>query len=143
MSAFDKIRAAGWQIGAIAAGVAAVGLTASVLWGQAQLKAARAERDQVRAAIEAPGTGWAARLAQSQLNNVTLQRAIDGQNAAIKANSEESARRLQAATEAVDQAKRDTARSKAKVAALMKPLSGFDTCARVIEADQRLLESLK
>ena len=143
MSVLDKIRAAGWQIGAVTAGLAAVGLAVAVLAGHAQLKAARADRDQARAAIEAPVTGWAARLAQCQLNAGALQRAIDGQNAAIKANGEESARRLQAAAEAVDQAQRGAARAEAKVAALMKPLAGFDTCARVIEADQRLLESLK
>lgn len=132
-----------WQVGTIGASAAAIGLGIALLVSGARLKDAEAARDKLQASITAPGTGWAARLTTCQNNVVTLGSAIQTQNDAIKRTGEESAARLAAASAALKAAQRDNARAEAKVAALMKPLVGVNTCQRVIEADERLLESLK
>jgi len=74
---------------------------------------------------------------------VTLQAGIDEQNGKIDALKADGARRMAEAEKALAAAQRDAAKAQTKITALMKPLVGVDTCQRVIEADERLLETLK
>lgn len=132
-----------WQIGTTVATVTAFGLAVALSTTTARLHDAQTAAAALTASIDAPVTGWAARLTTCQNNTATLDAAIQSQNAAIKRNGEEAAARLAMASAALSAAQRDAAKSEVKIAALMKPLVGADTCLRVIEADERLLESLK
>ena len=137
------IEARVWQIGAIGGGLVAAGLAVSLALTTANLHRVEKERDDVRASITAPVTGWAARLTTAQNNAGRLQASIDDQNARIDALGRDSAARLAAAEKALTAAQRGQAAAEAKVAKIMKPLVAADLCLRVQEADARLLESLK
>jgi hypothetical protein len=93
-------------------------------------------RAQVTALIEAPNTGWRARLSQ-------CSGALATQNATMKTRSEEAAATLaaQAVTlrEALDEAKR----AQKTAAAVMRPLKATERCARLDEVDRRLMDMLK
>lgn len=97
---------------------------------------------KVQAAIDAPVTGWSARLAQCTANVAVKDAAIDGQNAQIMATAKISADALAKATADLQAARTANVKDAAKLASLMKPLTGVDTCARVLEADKRLLGTL-
>lgn len=98
---------------------------------------------QVQASIDAPLTGWSARLAQSEANYAKLKLTADGQTAELRAKSAADAATLASATKDLTAAQATTATYAAKIATLMKPLVGIDTCARVMDADQRLLGTLQ
>ena len=139
----EWIEARVWQIGAIGGGLVAAGLAVSLALTTANLHRIEKERDEVRASITAPVTGWAARLTTAQNNAATLEARIKDQNARIDALGRDSAVRLAEADKALTAAQRGQAAAEAKVAKIMKPLVAVDSCARVYEADQRLLESLR
>lgn len=136
------VQAQAWKLGAL--GGLAVALSLAVALGVCTVQKNRAvtARDALAASIDAPVTGWAARLRQSEANVGVLDKAIAGQNDAIKANAKASAERLAEAEKGLAVARRDQAKAAAKIEALMKPLVGADTCTRVVEADERLLRSL-
>lgn len=139
----EWIEARVWQIGAIGGGLVAAGLAVSLAITAANLHRVEKERDDVRASITAPVTGWAARLTTAQNNAATLEGRVKDQNARIDALGRDSAARLAEAEKALTAAQRGQAVAEAKVAKIMKPLVGADTCLRVIEADERLMESLR
>lgn len=139
----DWIEARVWQLGTIGASAAAVGLGVALLVSGARLKDAQAARDHLQIAIDQPVTGWAARLTTCQNNTATLQASITGQNAQIDALKAEGVRRTAAAAAALADAQKETVKARANAAEIMKPLVGVDTCQRVNEADERLLEALK
>ena len=132
-----------WQAGAIGAGVVAAGLAISLAITSANLHRVEKERDDVRASITAPVTGWAARLTTAQNNVGTLERRIADQNVRIDALGRDSAARLAEAERGLAAAQRGQAAAETKIAAIMKPLVAVDSCARVYEADHRLLETLR
>ena len=125
----------------IALVVIAVGLLA--LYNAGFASGRKAGRAEVTATIEQPITGWKARLATCQESSDVLLGSIDTQNAAIEALRKDGDARLAEADKALTRAQNGRAAAEAKVAAIMKPLVAVDSCARVYEADQRLLESLK
>jgi chromosome segregation ATPase len=137
------LEARAWQIGAIAAGAAALGMAVSLSIANARLHDAQATRDALQASIDAPVTGWAARLTTAQNNAATLEATIKSRNDQIDAMGKDSKRRLDEAAAALAAADKRAASDQARIDKLMKPLVGVGTCQRVIEADQRLLESLK
>lgn len=132
-----------WQFGTVVATLAAFGLAITLSIANARLHDAQTSRDALQASIDTPVTGWAARLTTAKNNAATLDAAIKAQNATIDAMGKDSARRLATASAALAEADKRTASDQARIAKLMKPLVGVDTCQRVIEADERLLESLK
>jgi hypothetical protein len=137
------VQAQAWKLGTGAALATAV--TLAVALGVCSVQKGRAEtaRDALAASIDAPLTGWAARLSQCSANVDVLDDAIDGQNRVIEEAGKASTARLAEAAKSVAAARRDQVQSDAKIAVLMKPLVGADTCLRVIEADERLMRSLK
>lgn len=132
-----------WQFGTIVASVMAFGLAIALSISGARLHDAQTSRDALQASIDAPVTGWAARLTTAQNNAATLEDEIKDRNATIDAMGKDSARRLATASAALAEADKRAASDQARIAKLMKPLVGVDTCQRVIEADERLLESLR
>jgi hypothetical protein len=132
-----------WQLGTGVATAAALVLAISLALATANLHRVEKERDDVRASIEKPGTGWAARLGTCQANGEALIGRLDVQTAAVAALGQASATRIAEAEKGLAAARRDQSRAEAKVSALMKPLVGADTCLRMIEADERLMESLR
>lgn len=123
-------------VGALGAGL--------VAFGHARFAAGRtAGRAEVQKTIDAPATGWSARLDQCQANTATAKGALEDQNASLRRQAAEDAARLAAATKDLASAQRETKATSARIAQLMKPLAGPDQCARAIEVDKRLLEQLK
>lgn len=119
----------------------AVGLLA--LYNAGFVSGRKAGRAEVTATIEQPVTGWKARLSTCQESSDVLLGSIDTQNAAIEALRKDGEVRLAEADKALTKAQKGQAAAEAKVAKIMKPLVGVDTCMRVIEADERLMESLR
>lgn len=87
--------------------------------------------------------GLNADLKQCRANGRALDAAIASQNEAIRKNSAADLAKLQAASTELDRAQRETREAQSVVAQLMHPLSGVDTCARVLEVDRRFLGTLK
>lgn len=125
----------------IAVALIAAGLFA--LYNTGFVAGRKAGRAEVQATIDQPVTGWKARLATCQGNTVVLQGALASQNDRIDSLGRDSAARLAEAEKGLAAAQRGQAAAEARVAKIMKPLVGADTCLRVIEADQRLMESLR
>lgn len=132
-----------WQVGTIGATAVAFGLAIALSISTARLHDAQADRDALRTSIETPVTGWAARLTTCQNNTASLRAGIEAQNGQIDALKADGAKRLAAANAAIAAADKRAASDQVRIAKLLKPLVGADTCQRVIEADERLLESLR
>lgn len=132
-----------WQFGTAVATLAAFGLAISLSITTARLHDAQKSRDALQASIDTPVTGWAARLTTCQNNTETLQAGIAAQNGQVEGLRAEGAKRMAEAQAALVAAEKRAAADQDRIAKLMKPLVGVDTCQRVIEADERLLESLK
>lgn len=106
------------------------------LWYDGHHKGVADGRAQVTALIEAPDTGWRARLGQCAT-------ALTAQNAKVKANSEEATKTLKEQTATLREALDEAKRAQKTVTVVMKPLKATERCARVDEIDQRLLDTLK
>lgn len=138
-----ELRARAWQLGAIGAAALVVILSIALAVSAANLRRVVKERDDVRASITAPVTGWAARLTTVQANQARLQAAVNDQNARLAAITADGAGRIAAAEKDLVEARRGQTKAEAQIASLMKPLVGGDLCLRVQEADARLMETLK
>lgn len=73
----------------------------------------------------------------------TLRGAIDAQNRAIQEHEAESARRLQAAQEALREARRAMPAVRERVVRLQAPIAATERLARFDEIDRRVLEGLR
>jgi hypothetical protein len=115
--------------GPIAAGVA-VALAVTLGMARLELAHARRQAQAAEAAVTAPVTGWAARLATCQGNGRSLQAALDGQNAAVAALKRDSAARVAASTKAASAARKTAQAAQAHAAAILaaRPTSA-DACA--------------
>lgn len=127
----------------LVAHVLTIALSVAYLVASARLRDAVAQRDALQASIDAPVTGWAARLATCQGNAGVLQAGIKTQSTAIDELGAEGRKRLAAAEADLVAARKDTARAQARVSALLQPLSAGDACRRAVEADDRFLEALR
>lgn len=115
-------------------------LAAIAWWGKSNYdNGYAAGAAKVQAAIDAPVTGWSARLQQCTDNVAVKDQAIAGQNAAISKASAASAAALKVATDKLAAVQAQAAKSDAKVASLMKPLTGATVCDRVQDSDKRFL----
>ena len=82
-------------------------------------------------------------LIMARVNIGTLRGAIDAQNLAIRQHEAESARRIQAAQEAIREARRAMPRVVERVVRLQAPIAATERLARFDEIDRRVLESLR
>lgn len=73
----------------------------------------------------------------------TLRGAIDAQNEEIRRHSEESARRLQAAQDALREARRAMPRVVERVRTIQAPIVQTEALARFEEVDRRVLAGLR
>lgn len=87
-------------------------------------------------------------LAQAKLvvchdNTAALQASLDGQNRAVDQMKADSDKRLQASSDALHGAEkgRESAETRAAKLVALKP-AGIDACARMLDADRAVLESL-
>lgn len=113
--------------GVVMGGVAAAALIGCVVLGiRGSFAEARAERLQTE--IDAPETGWRAKLADCQAGKTALAQAIDKQNAEVLNIAKESTARLQSAAKAVGVAKVLTERAIDKAGTILARQSGSDTC---------------
>lgn len=78
-----------------------------------------------------------------QGNVATLDVAISRQNAAVAAKAAADQARLSLAERELASARAANAKSASRIAELMRPLVGADTCTRLIEVDERLTRSLQ
>lgn len=132
-----------WQLAAAAAGGLALVCLGLWLAGQSERHSLRAERDRLRTSIEAPLTGWSARLDQCRANVKTLDETLQVQNAAVDANARDAAGRIAAAEARLRRAEADHARTRRRMADLDQPLRDATPCGRMTEADQRFQELLR
>lgn len=131
-----------WALRAYIAGAVVVGLLAALLitYGNNRYHAGEAAQLLVDGAKLSVVQGD---LDQCNANVKVKDDAIAGQNASIAQTAADSAKALAVASAGVTAAQKETALGRAKIASLMKPLTGIDTCARVLEANDRLTETLK
>lgn len=136
----DWIEARAWQVGTVAASVAAVtlgGCAAVLVFQKAGL-----ERDVAR--METRLETLRGDLDTCRRNTRDLSGAIEQQNAEIKRISDEGVTRLSAATVAVNEARAATAAVQSRLNRLLNaPATGGTVCERLDEVDRAVLESLK
>ncbi|MDR7062002.1 MULTISPECIES: hypothetical protein [unclassified Sphingopyxis] len=129
------------------AGGLAVALTVSVGGNIKQGFTARDLRTTVRTfdkQLNDPKTGYVARLTTCKANNQILSVGIDRQNASIATNAARGAAAVADATRSVADAQVKTAEAQRKATAILNTQPSGDTaCAKVLDVDARLLESLK
>lgn len=121
-----------------------VALAAALLWLYVSTSATIASYER---AINAPVTGWAARLSAAQAdlatargNAATLQAQIDRQNDAVQRLNEGAAARLANGAAERSRASEGVASAAALSAKLAKAQAGADVCA---SADALILETVK
>jgi hypothetical protein len=133
------LAAQAWKIGTGVASAAALGLSVALMISQAQHGA------DVRkiASHEETIRGLGAMLTQCRENTTMLEGAIRTQNTAIATQAAEGAKRLAAAEQGLATAQAATLAAERRIGVLMRPLVGADTCQRMIEMDERVLEDLK
>jgi len=132
-----------WQAIAMAAGVLAVVGVVFGIVSAIRLKGVEAERDRLELSIRAPVTGWAARLSQCHANVDTLEQARITQNKATEAYAKEASARVAVAETELQRVRTQHAHDARRIAALIKPLNETGACARMNEADRRILEILR
>jgi hypothetical protein len=131
--------------GAIISGALALILAVIAGAEAVQVHDARAEAVGLHSAIEAPATGWAARLAACSTNATNLQGQLQDQSAAIKTNAAAQAAKLAEAAKIAAQAEQGRARAEALVQQLSayRTPAGSDACADLEAADAAVLRSLQ
>ena len=82
-------------------------------------------------------------LIMARVNIGTLRGAIDAQNLAIRQHEAESARRIQAAQEAIREARRAMPRVVERVRVIQAPIAATARLARFDEIDRRVLANLR
>lgn len=102
-----------------------------------------AGRAEVQEQIDMPVVGWAARLEACGRNTDTLQASIRERNATITAQSREATDKLKTQERMVDGLRGQLGTAQRQATAVMRPLVGIDTCARVLEVDRRFVETLR
>lgn len=136
------LRLLGGAIGPYVVGaVAAVMATMLVFGGVQTIRLSHAKRDIEKAdAITALAQ---AKLVQCHDNTAALQASLDGQNRAVDQMKADSDKRLQASSDALHGAEKGRESAEARAAKLLalKP-AGIDACARMMDADRAVLESL-
>jgi len=133
-----------WQLIGGAAGVAL--LTVSGLWVYATIDnrhLTKVNRD-LTAEIEAPVTGFRARLATETVNRANLEASLERQNAEWQRQSAAGAATLADTTRRLAIAQKATRRAEGKVAVLLaSPPKGNTLAERLADVDARVLESLE
>ena len=137
------LEARAWQVGAIAASAAALSLSVALVASKISEHRLTSQLAEVQASIDDPRTGYIVRLAQCRTNYETVSGELGRQNDAIKRQTEDSAKRIAEAEKSLTVAHAATAAAERRIGVLLRPLVSADTCSRVIEMDERLLESLK
>ena len=144
MNPLDLITGNVWKAAAIGAGVVIVGLGITIAVIDLDRAHLRSEVADLTDKIENPQTGYIARLTQAQANVATLKAGLDEQNAKVEAQAAEAKARIAATEKRLVDAQAAAASAKTTLARLMAtPLIGKDVCARLSDADRRLLETLK
>jgi hypothetical protein len=132
-------RLAGPIASAVASLLAVVAVVLFVLLRQASADAARLD-----VAINNPESGYVVRLDRCGRNAAALSASLQDQNAKFDALSKDSASRLAEAEAAIARARTAMDKANAQAAVLKsRPPAGVDTCARVLDVDDRFVELLK
>ncbi len=119
----------------VAVAVAGIGFALDA-WGDSRYAAGVASMQTKLDAAKADLTTCRGSLA-------TLDKAVEGQNTAIRSQSAASTAALAISGAAVREAQKQTAQAASRVVTIMKPLAPGDVCARVLEVDWRLLEATR
>ena len=137
MNPFDLITANLWKGAAALGGLTSIGLAIA-------LYVADHERDHLRDQIQNPKTGYIAQLAVAHANEAGLQASIDSQNKAIDDLNAKSEMQIASLRGTIASYQSATASLNQRIGALnARPLAGNDVCARVQDADRRVLEFAK
>lgn len=134
----------GWKGGTIAASFAMVVLGGFLVMAQLENRHLSKVNANLDALINDPKVGYVAKLAQAETNTATLKLGLERQRDSWKAEATKNARLLAETTARLAAAQDETRRAERQVGALLatKP-RGATLEARVLDVDQRLLETLK
>lgn len=128
-----------WKLTTAAAGALAIGLSVALVMAQHEHHKDEKTIEAQALAIDTLGDN----LDQCRANGVTLEDAITERNTKLAEQAAENKKRLEAAESSLKQAHAATLAAERRVGVLLRPLAGTDSCSRMIEMDERILEDLK
>lgn len=139
----DFFRGQAWKAGAIGAGLLSLIMTGLLIASYIENRAIAHQRDQLRASIMDPHTGYVARLAQARTNVATLQAALDDQNRKIDQMKQESDQKLAEAKLELARLtnERDSAQRRWKAMLDLRP-QGSTLEERILDVDARIMKEL-
>lgn len=138
------LQAQAWKLVGLGAAAVALSLGVALAFQLGDKARITAERGALHRAINDPDTGYVVRLNTCRTTAASLEQAIEDQNARVRAQAEESARRVAAAEAAVGRARAETEAANARVAAFLSAApQGATVCERVEDVDRRFLEMLR
>lgn len=133
------LEAQAWKLTTAAGCALAIGLSVALVIAQAEHR--KDVKTIVAQALSIDTIGD--NLDQCRANGATLESTIKARNAEIDRQATESKKRLEAAESGLKQAQAATLAAERRIGVLMRPLAGADSCSRMIEMDDRILEDLK
>ncbi len=137
------LEARAWQLGTIAACAVAIALGSALVAEKIDHARTEHARAGLYDQVYTPGTGYLARNTQLTTNLATCSGSLDRQSDAIDRLAADSKAALVESEKSLITARAATAAAERRIGVLLRPLAAADSCARVIEMDARLLESLK
>lgn len=132
-----------WKLATAGAVAVSIGLAGALFLEKRDHAVTEKARADLAAQIYTPGTGYLAQVAQLQTNVSTLDAKLSQQNDAIARQKSESDAAMAEAEKSLSSAQAATAAAERRIGVLMRPLVGQDVCQRMIEMDERFLETLK
>lgn len=133
-----------WQAGAVAAAVALLTVSGFLIAAQVENRRIAAVNRALDDRITNPKTGYVVKLVQAETNTAVVVAGLERQNAALKAKAAQDAARLAETTRLLATAQADSRVARREAAALLsRPPAGDTLEQRVLDADARILETLK
>lgn len=134
----------GWQLGGVTAAIALVVASGFLIAAQVENRRLVEQNRVLDDAITNTTTGYIVRLAQAETNVVTVRTALEKQVADLRATADAAEARLRETEADLAQAQRETREARRAAAEILRDRPQGETLEdRVLDVDQRILESLK
>lgn len=147
LGVLSELKGQAWKLATFGTGIVgtavAVGLGVCLLVEKAEHAKTEADRADLYSQIYTPKTGYLAQVTQLRTNYETCSASLVTQNAAIEKLAVAGTAALAEAERKLDDAQEQSRRANARVAEIMKPLVGTDTCQRSVEIYERIKKDLK
>ena len=134
----------GWQIGGAAAALSLIVVSGFLIAASVENRRITEENRVLDDRITNATTGYVVRLAQAETNVVTVRTALEKQVADLRATAEAAEARLRQTEVALADAQRETREARRAANEILRDRPQGETLEdRVLDIDQRILESLK